>query len=132
MEVFFNPSLTKLIMTYVLVIDNDPTDTKVTEFKLKRMLDSLKVDATISSARNVKQGLEMVTDHQPDLVVMETELGNGRGYNLVEDVKERCSKAYVVGMSDEPRYRSYWEDKKADGFFTKFEVDQVLRTWHDR
>jgi CheY-like chemotaxis protein len=81
-------------MATVLIIDDSPVDRRKAE-----KLMAKDVGLTVLTAANGREGLDMVQQHQPDLVITDMQMPEMDGLQLVEEVKRRFPAVPVVLMT---------------------------------
>jgi len=56
---------------------------------------------------------------QPHLIILDTALGQSKGYNLTKSIRKEIPNAKLIGSSGDPDYRRQWAQEGADAFFHK-------------
>ena len=86
------------------------------------------------TAKNGEEALETIRSELPDLLLTDTEMGQGMtGYELCRIIKQdpKTSNIKVIGMTGNGNgYKKNYEEAKADGYLTKpstlEEIESVL------
>lgn len=109
----------------VFVVD----DSIVIRERLKRMLaDEDKVEV-IGEAGDAQAAVDAILEQKPDAVLLDIQLLNGNGIEVLERVKQAQPPPAVIMLTDYPypEYRDVCIAAGADFFFEKStEFDQVL------
>ncbi len=71
-------------VTTIVVIDDNPQDTRL----IRRLLQSYK-DYRILEAYDGREGIELVEQHHPDLVILDLTMPEVDGFTVLETLKER-------------------------------------------
>jgi two-component system NtrC family response regulator len=77
----------------ILLIDDDPSLRRVTEYNLTAQ------GFSVLTADSGGQGLELFREHDPDLVVSDVKLGDVNGLDLLETIKEESPDTPVIIMT---------------------------------
>lgn len=77
----------------ILLIDDDPSLRRVTEYNLSAR------GFTVLAANSGHQGLEFFKKHDPDLVVTDVKLGDLNGLDLLETIKRESPDTPVIIMT---------------------------------
>jgi DNA-binding response OmpR family regulator len=104
----------------ILIID-DEADIR---FLLKRALSSHKF--SVIEAESLKQGLELFTISEPDIIILDVNLPDGNGIYYARKFKN--DKNIVIFISaDNDKLADGYKDLGANGFLKKpFVIDQLL------
>jgi DNA-binding response OmpR family regulator len=104
----------------ILIID-DEVDIR---FLLKRALKSY--DYTVLEAGNLKQGLEVLNENHPDIVILDVNLPDGNGIYYARKFKN--NKNIVIFISaDNDKLLDGYRELGANGFLKKpFVIEQLL------
>jgi len=104
----------------VLIID-DEADIR---FLLKRALTSHKY--SVIEAENLKQGLDLYNESEPDIIILDVNLPDGNGIYYARKFKNE--KNIVIFISaDNDKLADGYKDLGANGFLKKpFVINQLL------
>ena len=70
----------------VLIID----DEKPTRTFIRKMLESFDLNLTIyTDGENVESGIEAIDDIQPDIVLLDIQMPDGNGFDVLKNVKHK-------------------------------------------
>lgn len=104
----------------ILIID-DEADIR---FLLKRALTSH--NYTVSEAENLKTGLEMYNEVQPDIVILDVNLPDGSGTYYARKFKSDTNIVIFIS-ADHDKLADGYKEAGANGFLKKpFVIDQLL------
>lgn len=78
----------------------------------------------IGVASNVKEGIELVKNSKPDLVLLDIELPDGIGFNVIENTKEIDCKFIVLTGNINYAYESF--QNKVFTFVLKFDFPDLF------
>ena len=112
--------LLSLMVLKVLIIYDEPGHIIITKRYLRNHSTAKCVEVEIDEARTVSEGLEKLADGKHDLVLMDNQINEDKGYDYVLAVKESNSEARLVGMSMDGDYGLMWANAGAEGFFLKW------------
>ena len=107
----------------VLVVDDSP----LTRLVVMRILE--RAGYSVKGVPNVKKALEVVDSEDFDYAIIDLELPDGNGVELLERIKERSPdiRAAILTTSDNPENRMAAEKAGADAFLSKGEdIDRIL------
>ncbi len=120
-------------VTTILVVDDTPNDRRL----IRRLLQRYKRYRMLE-ARNGAEGLLMIRDHKPDLVVADLTMPELDGFSFLEAIKTNPESAHipVIVVSaksltiDDARVLQHYADSvwQKGGFDTQLLVDHVVRT----
>lgn len=101
----------------ILVVDDHPM---VIE-GMKAILQQIPFVELCGAANNSFQGLEMVEEYRPDLVITDINLPEVNGIELTTKIKKKFPAVRVIGMStfNDRSYISQMIQSGADGFLVK-------------
>lgn len=104
----------------ILIID-DEADIR---FLLKRAL--LSYDYSVEEAENLKRGLELYYEINPDIIVLDVNLPDGNGIYYARKLKN--DKNIIIFISaDNDKLVDGYQDAGANGFLKKpFVIDQLV------
>ncbi|MCL5952363.1 MAG: response regulator transcription factor [Chloroflexi bacterium] len=109
----------------VYVVD----DSAIIRDRLKRMLaDELNIQ-TIGETGDAQRAVEAIREQKPDVVLLDIQLLNGNGIDVLEQVKQVQPAPAVIVLTDYPypEYRDRCMQAGADYFLIKsVEFDQVI------
>jgi len=95
-------------MPQVYVVDDEPFMIKVLKRELNRS------GYSTSTFENATQFLEALKENTPDLVLMDTELGNClKGYQACAKARQLYGDSFgIIGMSGNISYRTQWKNQE--------------------
>ncbi len=115
-------------ITTIVVIDDNMQDTRL----IRRLLQSYK-DYRILEAYNGREGIELVEQHHPDLVILDLTMPGMDGFSVLETLKERRGtrdipiiiiSAKNLGDGEETYLRRYTDSIWQKGNFSARELAQ--------
>ena len=109
----------------VFVVD----DSAIIRDRLKRLLADEVDIQTIGESGEAPQAIAAIREQKPDVVLLDIELLNGNGIDVLEQVKKAEPAPAVIILTDYPypEYRDKCINAGADYFFVKsIEFDQVI------
>ena len=110
----------KLLNKRILIID-DEADIR---FLLKRALISH--NFSVVEAENLKRGMELNTETQPDIIILDVNLPDGNGTYYAKKLKNDKNMVIFISVDHDKLIDGY-KDLGASGFIKKpFSVEQVL------
>ena len=101
----------------ILLID----DSEIIRQAITALLSKVKGIENVQEASNVKNAMILIKDCQPDVVIMDIHLRNGKGLTILKYIKEKFSSTLVIVLTNDvfPNYRKICDDYNADHFFDK-------------
>lgn len=111
-------------MTEILIIDDHPLFREAMHSVISAAYD----DATILEAENLDQGISLLRDHKPDLVLLDLNIPDTEGYFGLMDLRAKFPRLPVVVVSghEEPRVIKEVMAHGALGFIPKSTRKPVL------
>jgi DNA-binding NarL/FixJ family response regulator len=109
----------------VFVVD----DSAIIRDRLKRLLADEADIQTVGESSGAHQAIAAIREHKPDVVLLDIQLVNGNGIEVLEQVKKMQPAPAVIILTDYPypEYRDKCIRAGADYFFVKsIEFDQVI------
>ncbi len=108
----------------VLLVDDHP----VMRMGLRQMLETQPDLEVCGEAAGVAEGLDRITDLDPDVAIVDISLPDGSGLELIKQAKERNSRVrlLVSSMHDEKLYAQRALRAGAMGYVSKEEKGDVL------
>jgi len=108
----------------ILIVDDHP----VLRRGLAVLIESEPDLAVCAEAATCPAALEAIRESQPDLVIVDLELGEGHGLDLIKDMKKRHPEipALVLSMHDESVYAERSLRAGARGYVTKQQLDDTV------
>ncbi len=110
--------------------------------RLAKMLSSLKGVQIIGEAQGASDATPSILRLRPDVVILDLQLLNGTGFDVLESIKKEKSAPAVIVLTNfpYPQYRKKCLDAGADFFFdksTEFHniprvFKQLIRQTHSR
>lgn len=82
----------------------------------------------VSGAQNGKEGLDIVKEHQPDLIISDIHMPQMNGFQLLKEVKDINPDLPVIFITGYAHLRRFFSDQnvRADGFLEKpFNLDTL-------
>lgn len=120
-------------VTTIVIVDDNPNDRRL----IRRLLQSYK-QYRIYEARDGREGLAVIRDRQPDLVISDLTMPEMDGFSLLEEMKQDSRTAHIpvlvasaklLTAADRQRLeRLSKEVFTKDGMDARKLVDQVVRT----
>ena len=109
----------------ILVVEDSPT--------ARRQLAQIITDAgyTVITAEDGEQALELVSEHHPEVVVLDIVLPKKNGYQVCRSIKadpELAIKILMVTAKDQERDRIWGHKQGADSYLSKPIVAKELLT----
>jgi len=88
---------------------------------LVKLLKPVKLIETIYMAKDVKEGIELVTKLRPDVVILDIRMPKGQGFDVLEAAKKLEPAPVVIMLTNYTidQYRQKAFAKGADYFFDK-------------
>ncbi len=87
--------MNRLAKTKVLVVDDHPLVAQAT----KQLLEQMEEVEVVGIAGNGKQCMELVMEHQPELVFLDYQLPDQMGSKVAERIKEKYPQTHIVIFS---------------------------------
>lgn len=108
----------------VLVVD----DSVILRERVVKMFSAIAGVKVVGQASSVKAATAMVHVTHPDVVILDIEMPDGSGINLLRDLKRDYPATVVIMLTNhaEPRYRSKCFELKADYFLSKSTDSKLL------
>lgn len=108
----------------VVVVDQDSLFRK----KLKRHLGKIRGVSIIGEASESQEAAAMIVNRKPDIVILDTELTNGNGIEVLRHIKHLILRPTVIMVTDQPsqELRSACSVAGADFFFDKVLEDRKV------
>lgn len=101
----------------IMVIEDDDDNMELIKFLLN------KADYEVLSASDGREGLKMVTENKPDLVLLDLAIPGIDGWNLAKHIRSNPDTVSIplvaVSAHSLPRDRQEAIDAGCDGFLTK-------------
>ena len=110
----------------ILILDDDPNIVRL----LKRFLEK-KGYTQVMSASTVNEGCEKVQRKSPDVVLLDFELPDGTGLEVLEEIKRSNPEIGVImitGAADEEVGGKAWEKGAVDFIRKPFDADYLERS----
>ena len=105
----------------ILIVDDEPD----IRFLLKRILSSHKY--IVQEAENLKKGLQIYKETQPNIVVLDVNLPDGNGIHFASQFKLN-NNILVLISADNDQLTNEFENYSADGFLRKpFSPSDLLK-----
>jgi two-component system LytT family response regulator len=80
-------------MLRIVIIDDETNTWKVTTTILRTKLNNVQV---VGMAENVKSGIEMIHLQKPDIVLLDIQMPDGTGFDLLKQIKEIDFKVIFI------------------------------------
>lgn len=106
----------------IVVVDDDAQLRRLTGRFVKKILSGIRSADTITvyEANDGDAGYDLIKDHNPGLVLIDSEMPGPFGYDVCRRIRsELGGDIVVVGMSGNPVYRQDFSDAGADAFIPK-------------
>jgi len=84
-------------MKDILIID----DSEKIISGLKQLLSDVKAIGSIKAAVNIKDGEEIVFHDRPDVVILDIQLPDDNGLDLLKKIKEELPETMIIMFSDQ-------------------------------
>lgn len=96
-------------------------DSDLIRESLKKLLSSYKSIGIIGEADRVKTATEFLSNNKPDLSIVDLNLPDGSGYDILDRIKNNPDQHTVIILSNHSStvYRKKAMEKGADYFFDK-------------
>lgn len=106
----------------ILVIDDEPKLRKLLSLSLQNY------GANVISANNAKEGIEFSKTHRPDLIILDLNLGDAHGLEVLENIRSWCDKPIIIlSVENENDLIVQALNLGADDYLTKpFDVNILL------
>ncbi len=104
-------------MKVVIIEDEEDLGILIKNFLKKTLLTGSQDHVII--ARNLGDGLEAVSKSNPDWIILDNNLPDGKAVNILDDLKIKASAAKIVMMSALSNFRAEALQKGADYFLAK-------------
>ncbi len=112
-------------MKRAVIVDDDVLTHKLLKTFFKVHFPEISV---IGQAYSVNEGIQVVNECQPDLVFIDVEMPDGKGYSLMEKIKAKVFRS--VMMSSLETYEKKCYDSGANLFLVKpihvSDVDELI------
>jgi len=101
----------------VLIVD----DSQVLGLRLAEMLRQVVGLNIVGLSKGVTEARDSIRELQPDLVILDLQLGDGSGIDILRETKQRDSSITFIVFTNqsEPQYRRRCIELGADYFFCK-------------
>ena len=89
---------------------------------LIRFISEIKGTEIVGEAEDVEYGFKLIEEKKPDIIILDIELKNSNGFDLLTEIKSSREAAPLVIMFtnlSSPSYKEKALKKKADYFFDK-------------
>ncbi|MCJ7553212.1 MAG: response regulator transcription factor [Ignavibacteriaceae bacterium] len=109
----------------VLIVD----DSISIRISLKMMLSKMKHINIIGEADSVGQAIELLKTVKPDITILDLNLNDGSGYEVLKEIKSNTNPHTVIVFTNysSEQFKSKAFEKGADYFFEKLkEFDKVI------
>lgn len=83
-------------------------------------------DLTVDTARGFVVASERLRAWQPQAVILDIQLGDGNGLELLRNIKRDRPDTRVLMFSNHPYFRTYCEKAGAEAFFDKADEFEAL------
>jgi DNA-binding NarL/FixJ family response regulator len=109
----------------VLLVDDHP----IVRAGVRAELDKISTVEVVGEASDGREGLEMVQQHQPDVVIMDISMAGLNGLEATERVTKEVSGVRVIILSRHENEEYYWHALKvgASGYLLKKAAIAELR-----
>jgi two-component system response regulator DevR len=108
----------------ILVVDDSP----LVAPRIRSLLDNLAPDITVGEAENATETLGLMEEVTPDVVLLDLNLGQENGVELLTQIKMKYSSVIVVVFTNhsEAYYKEICREAGADYFFDKSTEFEML------
>lgn len=115
-----------LRMSKILIVD----DSAVVRDRLVQLLAGLQEMEIVGEAGDAERGRELTRKLKPDVIIIDVQMRNGGGINLLQNIKQMDPAPHVIVLTNEayPEIRSRCLDAGADYFFDKSTEYQEMVT----
>jgi DNA-binding NarL/FixJ family response regulator len=96
---------------------------------LRKLISSIKDIEIIGEAEDEKKAVRLALKKNPDIIILDIDLKEGSGFNVIKKAKKENSKVKVIIFSNfvSYAYREKAFKEKADYFFDKnSELDKLI------
>lgn len=107
----------------VLLVD----DHLLVRYGLKSMLERLDGFVCVAEAESGRQGISLARRHQPDVVVLDIDLGKGmNGFDVAEEIRDVSPHSKILMLTGNPKPQLFQTAIQAgcDGYVLKVDSDQ--------
>jgi two-component system response regulator DevR len=87
--------------------------------RLARMLSSVEGVQVVGEALEAREASTSIMQLQPDVVILDIQLLNGTGMEVLQDIKKMEPAPSVIIVTNFPEFRSRYLNAGADFFFDK-------------
>lgn len=110
----------------VLIIDDHPLFSR----GLGQLIESQKIYKVVGMAKNRQEALELLDENKPDLAIVDLNLGQEDGLELIKDIciSHSSTKVLVLSMHDERFYAERALKAGAKGYIMKAEAENSVIT----
>ena len=111
--------------SFSVIIVDDEEDARRIIFKyLERYFNQISV---IGEASSVKEGLELIQKHKPDLIFLDIEMNDGTGFDLLDQLGNNAPKVIFSTAFDEYAVKAF-KYKALDYLLKPFSTDEFIET----
>lgn len=108
-------------------------DSAVLRERLKQLISAIPHVSITGFADNASGAIEQIAKSPPDVIVLDIQLKQSSGYEVLQQVKRRNAGPYVIVLTNYsyPQYRAKYMQAGADYFFDKsVEMDRLVHVIH--
>ncbi len=91
-------------MKKVVLIDNAIGDIKNLEFIISKYMDDAIV---VGSATNIEEGIKCINNNNPDVVLLDVDLGTGTGFDLLQSFESRTFDVIFISAHSNYAIRAF-------------------------
>ena len=101
----------------VFIVEDSP----LVQERLRAMVSDLEHADLIGDARDFTEALDLITELNPDMVILDLRLPGGNGLEILKNIKQRPDAPLVTVLTNhaDPIYREHCLKAGADFFFDK-------------
>jgi DNA-binding response OmpR family regulator len=118
-------TLSMSVAKRIFIVD----DSSIIRERIMEKLGMLPMDSTVSQAKDFQSANQMIDEEQPDIAILDIQLPDGSGIDLLTKIKTTCKKTIVIMLTNYPYsiIRKRCDELGADYFFDKStEFEKVL------
>lgn len=112
-------------MNILIVDDSGPLRTRLAE-----LIREIRGITKIQEAENGRQALDAISEHHPDVVILDIRMPNGNGVEVLKKVRENLSSIVFIMFTNYPHdpYKKKCMELGADYFLEKSsETERILQ-----
>lgn len=108
----------------VIIVDDEEDARRIILKYLERYFNQISV---IGEASSVKEGVELIKKHKPDLIFLDIEMNDGTGFDLLDQLGNDAPKVIFSTAFDEYAVKAF-KYKALDYLLKPFSPDEFIET----